>query len=158
MGSSVNVCVIDDFTMPTDTFVHYTGLENDEMKVAYLSLLFVYNFTDGRAMRFVLTLITGNYQDMGDVGPCRHDPLSPVLGTFSMARPVPSLDSFFDPSTRNLGDLWRNLGRGTSSGGLDVGIIIIKLGLQPKLFGKACSRGLPAFRQAGDFIKNARTS
>jgi ribulose-bisphosphate carboxylase large chain len=48
-------------------------------------------------------------------------------------------------------DMWRILGRGTSSGGLVVGTIIKpKLGLQPKPFGEACY----GFWQGGDFIKN----
>ena len=50
------------------TVRYYIDPDNEEMKIAYPTLLFDRNITDGRAMMCsVLTLSIGNNQGMGDV-------------------------------------------------------------------------------------------
>ena len=67
-GTNVNVCTTDDFTKSVDALVYYIDPENEEMKIAYPTMLFDRNITDGRAMMCsVLTLSIGNNQGMGDV-------------------------------------------------------------------------------------------
>ena len=67
-GTNVNVCTTDDFTKTVDALVYYIDPENEEMKIAYPTMLFDRNITDGRAMMCsVLTLTIGNNQGMGDV-------------------------------------------------------------------------------------------
>jgi ribulose-bisphosphate carboxylase large chain len=64
----VNVFTSDDFAKSVDALVYFIDPENDEMKIAYPTMLFVRNITDGRAMMFsVLTLSIGNIQGIGDV-------------------------------------------------------------------------------------------
>eukprot|EP00933_Yihiella_yeosuensis_P031617 TRINITY_DN251_c0_g1_i12.p1 TRINITY_DN251_c0_g1~~TRINITY_DN251_c0_g1_i12.p1 ORF type:complete len:793 (-),score=239.88 TRINITY_DN251_c0_g1_i12:372-2675(-) len=141
-GTNVNVCTTDDFTKSVDALVYYIDPDNEEMKIAYPTLLFDRNITDGRAMMCsILTLTIGNNQGMGDV----------EYGKIYDIYFPPAYLRLFDGPSRSVVDMWRILGRGTSNGGLVVGTIIKpKLGLQPKPFGEACY----AFWQGGDFIKN----
>jgi len=141
-GTNVNVCTTDDFTKSVDALVYYIDPENEEMKIAYPTLLFDRNIIDGRAMMCsFLTLTIGNNQGMGDVEYGK---------IYDFYFPPAFLRSFDGPSV-NIRDMWRILGRDMKNGGLVVGTIIKpKLGLQPKPFGEACY----AFWQGGDFIKN----
>merc|ERR1712224_321837 len=141
-GTNVNVCTTDDFTKSVDALVYYIDPEAEEMKIAYPNLLFDRNITDGRAMMCsVLTLTIGNNQGMGDV----------EYGKIYDIYFPPKYLRLFDGPACNIVDMWRNLGRDLTNGGLVVGTIIKpKLGLQPKPFGEACY----AFWQGGDFIKN----
>jgi len=141
-GTNVNVCTTDDFTKCVDALVYYIDPDNEEMKIAYPTLLFDRNIIDGRAMMCsVLTLSIGNNQGMGDV----------EYGKIYDIYFPPAYLRLFDGPACNVVDMWRILGRGTNNGGLVVGTIIKpKLGLQPKPFGEACY----AFWQGGDFIKN----
>ncbi|CAE8624804.1 unnamed protein product, partial [Polarella glacialis] len=141
-GTNVNVCTTDDFTKSVDALVFYIDPDNEEMKIAYPTLLFDRNITDGRAMMCsVLTLSIGNNQGMGDV----------EYGKIYDIYFPPAYLRLFDGPNCNVVDMWRILNRGMSNGGLIVGTIIKpKLGLQPKPFGEACY----AFWQGGDFIKN----
>eukprot|EP00434_Breviolum_minutum_P045988 symbB.v1.2.041361.t1/scaffold8099.1/size15294/4 len=67
-GTNVNVCTTDDFTKSVDALVYYIDPDNEEMKIAYPTLLFDRNITDGRGMMCsFLTLAIGNNQGMGDV-------------------------------------------------------------------------------------------
>merc|ERR1712159_887094 len=141
-GTNVNVCTTDDFTKSVDAIVYYIDPEEEEMRIAYPTALFDRNITDGRAMMCsILTLTIGNNQGMGDVEYGK---------IYDMYFPPQYLRLFDGPSC-NIVDMWRNLGRDLTNGGLVVGTIIKpKLGLQPKPFGEACY----AFWQGGDFIKN----
>merc|ERR1711879_307717 len=141
-GTNVNVCTTDDFTKSVDALVYFIDPEDEVMKIAYPTLLFDRNITDGRAMMCsVLTLTIGNNQGMGDV----------EYGKIYDIYFPPTYLRLFDGPSCCVIDMWRILGRGTTDGGLVVGTIIKpKLGLQPKPFGEACY----AFWQGGDFIKN----
>merc|ERR1712029_66613 len=141
-GTNVNVCTTDDFTKSVDALVYYIDPDEEEMKIAYPTMLFDRNITDGRAMMCsILTLTIGNNQGMGDVEYGK---------IYDIYFPPPYLRLFDGPSC-SVVDMWRILGRGTKDGGLVVGTIIKpKLGLQPKPFGEACY----AFWMGGDFIKN----
>ena len=141
-GTNVNVCTTDDFTKSVDALVYYIDPENEEMKIAYPTMLFDRSITDGRAMMCsVLTLSIGNNQGMGDVEYGK---------IYDIYFPPPYLRLFDGPAC-NIVDMWRILGRVMVNGGLVVGTIIKpKLGLRPKPFGEACY----AFWQGGDFIKN----
>ena len=62
-GTNVNVCTTDDFTKSVDALVYYIDPDNEEMKIAYPTLLFDRNITDGRGMMCsFLTLALGNNQ------------------------------------------------------------------------------------------------
>ena len=62
-GTNVNVCTTDDFTKSVDALVYYIDPDNEEMKIAYPTLLFDRNITDGRGMMCsFLTLAIGNNQ------------------------------------------------------------------------------------------------
>ena len=50
LGTNVNVCTTDDFTKSVDALVYYIDPDNEEMKIAYPTLLFDRNITDGRGM------------------------------------------------------------------------------------------------------------
>merc|ERR1712156_689321 len=141
-GTNVNVCTTDDFTKSVDALVYYIDPDEEEMKIAYPTMLFDRNITDGRAMMCsILTLTIGNNQGMGDV----------EYGKIYDIYFPPAYLRLFDGPSCSVVDMWRILGRGTKDGGLVVGTIIKpKLGLQPKPFGEACY----AFWQGGDFIKN----
>ena len=121
-----------------DALVYYIDPDNEEMKIAYPTLLFDRNIIDGRAMMCsVLTLTIGNNQGMGDV----------EYGKIYDIYFPPAYLRLFDGPSCSVVDMWRILGRGTTNGGLVVGTIIKpKLGLQPKPFGEACY----AFWQGGD--------
>jgi len=138
----VNVCTTDDFTKSVDALVYYIDPDNEEMKIAYPTMLFDLNITDGRAMLCsFLTLAIGNNQGMGDV----------EYGKIYDFYFPPAHMRKFDGPARSIVDMWRILGRSLVDGGLVTGTIIKpKLGLQPKPFGEACY----AFWQGGDFIKN----
>merc|ERR1712151_960392 len=141
-GTNVNVCTTDDFTKSVDALVYFIDPEEEEMKIAYPTLLFDRNIIDGRAMMCsFLTLTIGNNQGMGDV----------EYGKIYDFYFPPNFLRLFDGPSCSVVDMWRILGRGTKNGGLVVGTIIKpKLGLQPKPFGEACY----AFWMGGDFIKN----
>ena len=141
-GTNVNVCTTDDFTKSVDALVYYIDPDNEEMKIAYPTLLFDRNIIDGRGMMCsFLTLAIGNNQGMGDV----------EYGKIYDFYLPPAFLRLYDGPSVNVEDMWRILGRGTTNGGLVVGTIIKpKLGLQPKPFGEACY----SFWQGGDFIKN----
>ena len=141
-GTNVNVCTTDDFTKSVDALVYYIDPDNEEMKIAYPTLLFDRNIIDGRGMMCsFLTLAIGNNQGMGDV----------EYGKIYDFYLPPAFLRLYDGPAVNVEDMWRILGRGTTNGGLVVGTIIKpKLGLQPKPFGEACY----SFWQGGDFIKN----
>ena len=179
-GTNVNVCTTDDFTKSVDALVYYIDPDNEEMKIAYPTLLFDRNITDGRGMMCsFLTLAIGNNQ--GSLRICMKWSSFPyifwplVLGlqcfqtkqissccfTWGMGDVEygkiydfylpPAFLRLYDGPSVNVEDMWRILGRGTTNGGLVVGTIIKpKLGLQPKPFGEACY----SFWQGGDFIKN----
>ena len=67
-GTNVNVCTTDDFTKSVDALVYMIDPDMEEMKIAYPTMLFDRNITDGRAMMCsILTLTIGNNQGMGDV-------------------------------------------------------------------------------------------
>jgi len=113
------VCTTDDFTKSVDALVYYIDPENEEMKIAYPTLLFDRNITDGRAMMCsILTLTIGNNQGMGDVEYGK---------IYDMYFP-PAYLRLFDGPSCSVVDMWRILGRGTTNGGLVVGTII-----KPKL-------------------------
>ena len=120
--------------------MYYIDPDNEEMKIAYPTLLFDRNIIDGRAMMCsVLTLTIGNNQGMGDV----------EYGKIYDIYFPPAYLRLFDGPSCSVVDMWRILGRGTTNGGLVVGTIIKpKLGLQPKPFGEACY----AFWQGADII------
>merc|ERR1712019_59825 len=141
-GTNVNVCTTDDFTKSVDALVYYIDPDEEEMKIAYPTMLFDRNITDGRAMMCsILTLSIGNNQGMGDVEYGK---------IYDIYFPPPYLRLFDGPAV-NILDMWRLFGRPMVDGGLVVGTIIKpKLGLQPKPFGEACY----GFWQGGDFIKN----
>ena len=62
-GTNVNVCTTDDFTKSVDALVYYIDPDNEEMKIAYPTLLFDRNITDGGGMMCsFLTLAIGNNQ------------------------------------------------------------------------------------------------
>ena len=62
-GTNVNVCTTDDFTKSVDALVYYIDPDNEEMKIAYATLVFDRNITDGRGMMCsFLTLAIGNNQ------------------------------------------------------------------------------------------------
>ena len=62
-GTNVNVCTTDDFTKSVDALVYYIDPDNEEMKIAYPTLLFDRNIIDGRGMMCsFLTLAIGNNQ------------------------------------------------------------------------------------------------
>ena len=179
-GTNVNVCTTDDFTKSVDALVYYIDPDNEEMKIAYPTLLFDRNITDGRGMMCsFLTLAIGNNQ--GSLRICMKWSSFPyifwplVLGlqcfqtkqissccfTWGMGDVEygkiydfylpPAFLRLYDGPSVNVEDMWRIFGRGTTNGGLVVGTIIKpKLGLQPKPFGEACY----SFWQGGDFIKN----
>merc|ERR1711988_1743864 len=125
-----------------DALVYYIDPDNEEMKIAYPTMLFDMNITDGRAMLCsFLTLTIGNSQGMGDV----------EYGKIYDFYFPPAYLRKFDGPARSVVDMWRVLEKPLVDGGLVTGTIIKpKLGLQPKPFGEACY----AFWQGGDFIKN----
>ena len=139
--TNVNICTTDDFKKCVGALVYYIDPGNEECNT-YPNLLFDRNIIDGRGMMCsVLTLTIGNNQGMGDV----------EYGKIYDIYFPPEFLRLFDGPSCNIMDMWRILGRGTSSAGLVVGTIIKpKLGLQPKPFGEACY----SFWQGGDFIKN----
>jgi ribulose-bisphosphate carboxylase large chain len=139
-GTNVNVCTTSDFTKSVDALVYYIDPENEEMKIAYPTMLFDRNIMDGRAMMCsVLTLSISNNQGMGDIE---------YGNIYDIYLPPAHLHLFDGPSC-NILDLWRVLGRSLTTGGLVVGTIIKpNFGLQPKPFGEACY----AFWHGEDFI------
>jgi ribulose-bisphosphate carboxylase large chain len=141
-GTNVEVATTDDFTRSVDALVYEADETRDLVKIAYPIDLFDRNVTDGRAMIVsFLTLCVGNNQGMGDVAYAKlHDFYVP-----------PAYLQLFDGPTRNIGDMWRVLGRPDVDGGMIVGTIVKpKLGLRPWPFAEACH----AFWLGGDFVKN----
>jgi ribulose-bisphosphate carboxylase large chain len=144
-GTNVEVCTTDDFTRGVDALVYDVApLPGGDflVKIAYPTVLFDRNITDGRAMlASFLTLTIGNNQGMGDVEYAKmHDFYVP-----------PAYLRLFDGPAMNIVDMWRVLGRPLTDGGMVVGTIIKpKLGLRPKPFADACEM----FWLGGDFIKN----
>jgi len=141
-GTNVAISTTDDFTRGIDALVYEVDEANEIMKLAYPSVLFDRNLTDGRAMiASFLTLTIGNNQGMGDVEYAKmHDFYVP-----------PEFLRLFDGPASTLADLWRVLGRPVVDGGFIVGTIVKpKLGLRPVPFADACYQ----FWLGGDFIKN----
>jgi len=141
-GTNVAVSTTDDFTRGVDALVYEIDEANEIMKIAYPTVLFDRNITDGRAMiASFLTLTIGNNQGMGDVEYAKmHDFYFP-----------PEYLRLFDGPATTISDLWRVLGRPVVDGGFIVGTIVKpKLGLRPKPFADACYQ----FWLGGDFIKN----
>jgi ribulose 1,5-bisphosphate carboxylase large subunit-like protein len=100
-GTNVNVCTTDDFTKSVDALVYYIEPENEEMKIAYPTMLFDRNITDRPAMMCnVLTLSIGNNQGMGDVDGKIYDIYFP-----------PAYLRLFDGPSCNILDMWRVLDR-----------------------------------------------
>jgi hypothetical protein len=99
-GTNVNVCTTDDFTKCVDALVYYIDPDNEEMKIAYPTLLFDRNIIDGRAMMCsVLTLSIGNNQGMGDV----------EYGKIYDIYFPPAYLRLFDGPNCNVVDMWRIL-------------------------------------------------
>ena len=141
-GTNVSVATTDDFTRGVDALVYEIDEEKELMKIAYPTVLFDRNITDGRAMiASFLTLAVGNNQGMGDVEYGKlHDFYVP-----------PEYLRLFDGPATTIADLWRVLGRPVVDGGFIVGTIIKpKLGLRPQPFADAAYE----FWCGGDFIKN----
>ena len=62
-GTNVNVCTTDDFTKSVDALVYYIDPDNEEMKIAYPTLLFDRKIAEGGGMMCsFLTLAIGNNQ------------------------------------------------------------------------------------------------
>jgi ribulose-bisphosphate carboxylase large chain len=98
-GTNVNVCTTDDFTKSVDALVYYIDPENEEMKIAYPTMLFDRNITDGRAMMCsVLTLSIGNNQGMGDV----------EYGKIYDIYFPPAYLRLFDGPSCNIVDMWHS--------------------------------------------------
>jgi ribulose-bisphosphate carboxylase large chain len=49
-GTILHVCTTHDFAKSVDALVYYIDPENEEMKIAYPTMLSDRNITDGRAM------------------------------------------------------------------------------------------------------------
>ncbi len=141
-GTNVEVSTTDEFTKGVDALVYFIDEVKGVMKIAYPSVLFDRNITDGRAMIVsFLTCAIGNNQGMGDIKQAQ-------MQDFWV--PPEMLMQFDGPAT-DISDLWRILGRPIKDGGYISGTIIKpKLGLRPEPFAKAAYQ----FWMGGDFIKN----
>ena len=141
-GTNVEVSTTDEFTKGVDALVYFIDEVKGVMKIAYPSVLFDRNITDGRAMIVsFLTCAIGNNQGMGDIKHAQ-------MPDFHI--PPEMLMQFDGPAT-DISDLWRILGRPIKDGGYISGTIIKpKLGLRPEPFAKAAYQ----FWLGGDFIKN----
>jgi ribulose-bisphosphate carboxylase large chain len=141
-GTNVEVSTTDEFTKGVDALVYFIDEVKGVMKIAYPSVLFDRNITDGRAMIVsFLTCAIGNNQGMGDI---KHAQMQDFYV------PPQMLMQFDGPAT-DISDLWRILGRPVKDGGYISGTIIKpKLGLRPEPFAKAAYQ----FWLGGDFIKN----
>jgi ribulose-bisphosphate carboxylase large chain len=141
-GTNVEVSTTDEFTKGVDALVYFIDEVKGVMKIAYPSVLFDRNITDGRAMIVsFLTCAIGNNQGMGDIKQAQ-------MQDFYV--PPQMLMQFDGPAT-DISDLWRILGRPVKDGGYISGTIIKpKLGLRPEPFAKAAYQ----FWLGGDFIKN----
>merc|ERR1712190_702548 len=101
-GTNVNVCTTDDFTKTVDALVYYIDPDEEEMKIAYPTMLFDRNITDGRAMMCsILTLTIGNNQGMGDV----------EYGKIYDIYFPPEYLRLFDGPSCSVVDMWRIFGR-----------------------------------------------
>ena len=141
-GTNVEVSTTDDFTKGVDALVYSIDEAKGVMKIAYPSVLFDRNITDGRAMIVsFLTCAIGNNQGMGDVK-CAQ------MQDFYIP---PEMLKQFDGPAMDISDMWRILGRPIKNGGYISGTIIKpKLGLRPEPFAAAAYQ----FWLGGDFIKN----
>tara|TARA_R110002050_G_scaffold57423_3_gene128895 strand:- start:51378 stop:52757 length:1380 start_codon:yes stop_codon:yes gene_type:complete len=141
-GTNVEVSTTDDFTKGVDALVYEIDEAKGLMKIAYPSVLFDRNITDGRAMIVsFLTLAIGNNQGMRDVK-CSQ------IQDFYVP---PRMLQLFDGPSKDITDIWRLLGRPLVDGGYIAGTIIKpKLGLRPEPFAEAAYQ----FWLGGDFIKN----
>jgi ribulose-bisphosphate carboxylase large chain len=141
-GTNVEVSTTDEFTKGVDALVYFIDEVKGVMKIAYPSVLFDRNITDGRAMIVsFLTCAIGNNQGMGDVK-CAQ------MQDFYVP---PAMLMQFDGPSVDISDMWRILGRPVKDGGYISGTIIKpKLGLRPEPFAKAALQ----FWLGGDFIKN----
>lgn len=141
-GTNVEVSTTDEFTKGVDALVYFIDEVKGVMKIAYPSVLFDRNITDGRAMIVsFLTCAIGNNQGMGDI---KHAQMQDFFV------PAEMLMQFDGPAT-DISDLWRILGRPVVNGGYISGTIIKpKLGLRPEPFARAAYQ----FWLGGDFIKN----
>src|ERR1017187_3804886 len=141
-GTNVEVSTTDEFTKGVDALVYSIDEAKGVMKIAYPSVLFDRNITDGRAMIVsFLTCAIGNNQGMGDVK-CAQ------MQDFYIP---PEMLRQFDGPSMDISDMWRILGRPIKDGGYISGTIIKpKLGLRPEPFAHAAYQ----FWLGGDFIKN----
>jgi ribulose-bisphosphate carboxylase large chain len=141
-GTNVEVSTTDEFTKGVDALVYFIDEVNGVMKIAYPSVLFDRNITDGRAMIVsFLTCAIGNNQGMGDIKQAQ-------MQDFYVP---PEMLMQFDGPSIDISDMWRILGRPVKDGGYISGTIIKpKLGLRPEPFAKAAYQ----FWLGGDFIKN----
>ena len=141
-GTNVEVSTTDDFTRGVDALVYHIDEAAEELRIAYPLALFDRNMTDGRMMMVsFLTLAMGNNQGMGDIAYAK------LYDFFVPARAI----QLFDGPSKDISDLWRELGRPTTDGGFIAGTIIKpKLGLRPEPFAQAAYE----FWLGGDFIKN----
>ena len=103
-GTNVNVCTTDDFTKSVDALVYYIDPDNEEMKIAYPTLLFDRNITDGRGMMCsFLTLAIGNNQ--GNLTNLTTSCFSPVLLNKSDGKVVtkgrPNCSPVFESSSQS---------------------------------------------------------
>ena len=138
----MEVSTTDEFTKGVDALVYFIDEVNGVMKIAYPSVLFDRNITDGRAMIVsFLTCAIGNNQGMGDI---KHAQMQDFYVP-------PEMLMQFDGPSIDISDMWRILGRPVKDGGYISGTIIKpKLGLRPEPFAKAAYQ----FWLGGDFIKN----
>jgi len=141
-GTNVEVSTTDDFTKGVDALVYEIDEAKGLMKIAYPSILFDRNITDGRVMIVsFLTLVIGNNQGMCDV----------KCGQIQDFYIPPRMLQLFDGPSKDITDIWRILGRPLVDGGYIAGTIIKpKLGLRPEPFAEAAYQ----FWLGGDFIKN----
>ena len=94
--------------------MYYIDPDEEEMKIAYPTMLFDRNIADGRAMMCsILTLTIGNNQSMGDV---EHGKIYDIYFP-------PKYLRLFDGPSCSVVDMLRILGRGTNDGELVVGTI-----------------------------------
>ncbi|CAE7219523.1 rbcG [Symbiodinium sp. CCMP2592] len=113
----------DDAKESANAVVYYIDADSQEMRIAYPTVLFDSNLTDGREMvRSFLTLAIGNTQGMEDVefGKIYDFYLPP---SFLRLQESPSVNT-----------MWRILDKGASNGGLAAAAMKPKLGMTPKPF------------------------
>ena len=115
-GTNANVCTIDTLTESVDPLVYHIDIENESMKIAFPCSLFDRGDMDGRALSCPAQLLSDDStQGMGNVE-CG------VIIDFYL--PPSFLKQSGGPAC-NILNLWRNLGRGTTNGGLVGGTFML---------------------------------